>query len=644
MRSPTVVLDNLASKDVDYEFHRLYRNLFNEDFYLTAYSRMYHKPGNMTQGTDGKTIDGMSINRIRNLINRLKDESYQPNPVRRHYIEKKSGGTRPLGIPSFDDKLVQEVIRSILEAIYEKGFHKKSHGFRPNRSCHTALLEIRATFTGARWWVEGDIKGFFDNIDHHTLINTLRRKVKDERFINLIWKFLRAGYLEDWVYNSSYSGTPQGGIISPILSNIYLNELDRYMDKYKKEFDKGKQRKLNNSYTALQLRQNRARKKYRANWIVMSDKEKQTAIQHLRDLAYQLRNTPCTNDMDESFKRIQYVRYADDFLIGIIGSKADAIKVKADLTVFLKEQLKLDLSHEKTLITNSRDKASFLGYDIQIRRSQELKRDKNGTKVRKFNNSVNLLMPKQKWINKLFDLGVIKIGSDGKTWKSIHRSQLIRLDDLEIMYTYSNEIRGLYNYYRLAENVCSLNDFGFQMYQSMLKTYANKYKTKTSKIRKKFSFDGKFAIPVKNKDSGLTELRFFIDLKFPRDLVGIANPNVDDEFNRMVYVGRTSLIDRMQARKCEYCGAEDTDIEIHHVRKLKDLKHKASKMPWEWLMIARNRKTSGMQDLPCRHTRWKIRLTNGEPYTSRDVRTVRGGVLGNLSPKDDKALGAYPTM
>jgi hypothetical protein len=208
-----------------------------------------------------------------------------------------------------------------------------------------------------------------------------------------------------------------------------------------------------------------------------------------------------------------------------------------------------------------------------------------------FNNSVNLLMPKQKWIKKLFDLGIIKVGSDGKTWKAFHRPQLIRLDDLEIMYTHSNEIRGLYNYYRLAENVCSLNDFGFQMYQSMLKTYANKYRTTTSKVRKRFSFNGKFAIPVKDKNTGLTELRFFVDLKFHRNIKGIPNPNVDNEFNRMVYVGRTSLIDRMQAKKCEYCGTKDTNIEIHHVRKLKDLKHKASKLPWERLMIARNRKT-----------------------------------------------------
>jgi group II intron reverse transcriptase/maturase len=367
MRSPTVVLDSLASKNTGYEFHRLYRNLFNEEFYLIAYSRMYHKTGNMTKGTDGKTIDGMSLKRIRNLVEKIKDESYKPNPVRRHYIEKKNDGTRPLGIPSFDDKLVQEVVRSILEAVYEKSFHQKSHGFRPNRSCHTALMQIRATFTGARWWVEGDIKGFFDNIDHHTLINILRRKIKDERFINLIWKFLRAGYLEDWEYNSSYSGTPQGGIISPILSNIYLDELDQYMDNYKNEFDKGKQRKLNSAYTAILQKQNRARKKYRANWEYMSNVEKQYAIRHLREFAKQLRNTPRSNDMDDSFRRIQYVRYADDFLIGIIGSKNDAIKIKADLTVFLREKLKLELSQEKTLITNSRDKASFLGYENEIR-------------------------------------------------------------------------------------------------------------------------------------------------------------------------------------------------------------------------------------------------------------------------------------
>jgi group II intron reverse transcriptase/maturase len=190
----------------------------------------------MTAGADGKTIDAMSMVRIETLIASLKDHSYRPKPARRTYIQKKNGKTRPLGIPSFDDKLVQEIVRMELEAIYEPTFSNRSHGFRPNRSCHTALDQLQKTFSGVKWFIEGDIKGFFDNIDHAVLIGILRRRIHDEYFIALMWKFLKAGYLENWVYHKTYSGTPQGSVISPILSNIYLNELDRYMERYMEQF------------------------------------------------------------------------------------------------------------------------------------------------------------------------------------------------------------------------------------------------------------------------------------------------------------------------------------------------------------------------------------------------------------------------
>ncbi|RKJ19777.1 group II intron reverse transcriptase/maturase, partial [Butyricicoccus sp. 1XD8-22] len=227
-------MNSLEEKDAKYEFHRLYRNLYNVEFYLIAYNNIYAKEGNMTKGNDDLTIDGMSIERINNIIERIKDLSYTPNPARRVYIPKKNGKKRPLGIPSIDDKLVQEVLRMILESIYDKNFSDKSHGFRPNRSCHTALEQFQKLATGAKWWIEGDIEGFFDNIDHQTLIGILRRRIKDERFIQLIQKFLKAGYMEEWTFHKTISGTPQGGIISPILANIYLNELDEFVEELKK--------------------------------------------------------------------------------------------------------------------------------------------------------------------------------------------------------------------------------------------------------------------------------------------------------------------------------------------------------------------------------------------------------------------------
>ena len=250
MRNPETILNSLSahSEDVHYKYERLYRILFNEQMYYVAYQRIYAKPGNMTPGSDGKTIDGMSIERIGNLINSLRDESFMPTPAKRVYIPKKNGKKRPLGIPSIEDKIVQEVVRMILEAIYEGHFENTSHGFRPKRSCHTALHSIKNLFTGAKWFIEGDIKGFFDNIDHHVLIDTLKERISDDRFLRLIWKFLRAGYIEDFKFNKTYSGTPQGGIISPILANIYLDKFDKYMREYSEKFDKGKKRRENRQH------------------------------------------------------------------------------------------------------------------------------------------------------------------------------------------------------------------------------------------------------------------------------------------------------------------------------------------------------------------------------------------------------------
>lgn len=254
MRSPKIILENLQkhSKEENYKYERLYRNLYNEDFYLQALQNIYANKGAMTPGIDGLTLDGYGKERVERIINAVKDHSYQPNPVRRQYIKKKNGKMRPLGISSSDDKLVEEIVKMILESIYDPTFSNYSHGFRPGRSCHTALLQLQQNFTGVKWFVEGDIKSYFDTIDHHNLINILRRRIKDEAFIELIWKFLGAGYMENWEYNATFSGIAQGSGISPILANIYLNEFDRFMEDYKKKFDRGTGRKRNNEYTRKQ--------------------------------------------------------------------------------------------------------------------------------------------------------------------------------------------------------------------------------------------------------------------------------------------------------------------------------------------------------------------------------------------------------
>ena len=596
MRNPKNVLESLTSKaaNEDYHYKRLYRNLYNPEFFLLAYERIQAKPGNMTAGNDGNTIDGMSMKRIDSLIQKLKDFSYQPKPARRTYIPKANGKMRPLGIPAFDDKLVQEVVRMILESIYEPTFQNSSHGFRPKRSCHTALQYIKRNYTGVKWFVEGDIKGCFDNVDHHVLVRILRRRIKDEYFISLIWKFLKAGYMEDWVYHNTYSGTPQGSLISPILANIYLNELDVFMAKYAESFNCGKGRKINPAYK-MPLDVRRGKQEWlKRNSAKISEEKRQKVMAEIRELNNYLSTVPYSDPMDTGYKRVVYVRYADDFLIGVIGSKEDAKQVKTDVGEFIKEQLHLEMSPEKTLITHGNDFARFLGYLVTVSREQNRTRTKNGFTRRTYVGKVKLYVPKEKWLNRLLSYGALKISYDKahgnkEVWEPVRRPGLIRLDDIEILNQYNAEVRGMYNYYRLANNATVLNAFVYVMKYSMYKTFAGKYRTSMRKIIRKYCRNKDFTVSYQTKSGTKSVVFYNQGVRRNDKVIATENPDIIGRTNENRRY--TRLTDRLQGHVCEFCGAETEDIEIHHIRKLKDLSGRAE---WERHMIARKRKTMAL--------------------------------------------------
>ena len=572
MRNPENVLNSLSkhSGNSSYKFERLYRVLFNEE---------------MSAGADGKTVNGMSIERIEQLIESLKNETYQPVPSKRAYIPKKNGKKRPLGIPSFDDKLVQEVVRMILSAIYEGSFEHTSHGFRPGRSCHTALISVQKSFTAVKWFIEGDIKGFYDNIDHDVLIAILRERIADDRFLRLIRKFLNAGYIEDWVFHRTYSGTPQGGIISPILANIYLDKLDKYIREYIHRFNKGKTRRDNARYKLYEQRRHRLAKKLKSE---KDEKVREQMTAEIKRLREERNKYPARNEMDSSIKRLKYVRYADDFLIGIIGSLEDCKTVKEDIKNYLKEALRLELSDEKTLITNARKPAKFLGFDIFIRRSNDLRKDKNGRTVRSLGHVPVLYLNYETMRKKLFDYKAARIAAENgkEVWKSIVRTYMIDLDDLEIVSQFNAEIRGFYNYYSIANNSHVINSFYHIMSYSMYKTFARKYKSSVKKILFKYKKGGTFKVAYENSKGKMLCQSFYHDGFKRKKIVGAASC---DTIPRTVTItgGRNSLMERLKLQVCELCGATDK-LEMHHVRKLKDLKGKSD---WEKRMIARRRKT-----------------------------------------------------
>ena len=564
-------------------FTRLYRYLLRPDLYYVAYKNLYANRGAATKGVNDDTADGFSEAKIDKIIKELRDETYQPSPVRRTYIAKKNDPKkkRPLGIPTFTDKLVQEVLRMILEAIYEPIFLPASHGFRPNRSCHTALKSLKNEFNGVRWFVEGDIKGCFDHIDHAVLVGLLNSKIKDARIIKLVYKFLKAGYVEDWKYNQTYSGTPQGGIISPLLANIYLHELDKFVAKLKTEFDKPSENRLTPEYRELSNEVHRLSKHIKKT----NGAKRERLIAEYKQKRNQMLKTPCTSQTD---KKLKYIRYADDFIIGVKGSREDCQWIKDKLAEFISQSLKMELSVEKTLITHSSKCARFLGYDVRVRRCGEVRRGAGGAKTvkkRTLNNNTEILVPLNDKIRKfLLSKRVVVQKTDG-TMFPIHRTSLLRLTDLEIISVYNAELRGICNFYSLASNFSKLRYFAYLMEYSCLKTLANKHKSTIFKVIEKFK-DGKgeWGVPYETK-AGLKRCYFakYADCK--------RTAKLSDRICKAATINANNintLENRLKAKVCELCGETEGNFELHHVNKLKNL---SGKLPWEKVMIAKRRKT-----------------------------------------------------
>ena len=380
--------------------YELYRQLWNRELYLLAYGNLYGNSGAMTPGACGETADGMSEAKIDAIIQAMRHERYRFAPVRRVLIPKKNGKMRPLGLPSWSDKLVGEVVRLLLEAYYEPQFSDRSHGFRKKRGCHTALREVENMWTGTVWFIEGDVTDCFGKIDHDILIGILAEHIHDNRFLRLIRNMLKAGYLDDWVYYETLSGTPQGGVLSPLLSNIYLNKLDQHVERELiPRYTRGEQRKRNPEYRRIEARRTRARQR--------GDRAA------VRELTKQMRALPSKDPADPGYRRLRYCRYADDHLLGFIGPKAEAEQIKAELARFLREELKLELNADKTLITHARTCAArFLGYEIIVQHADT--KFTNGRRA--VNGKIALRIP----------LDVIKNKSapyrrHGKPW---HRSRL----------------------------------------------------------------------------------------------------------------------------------------------------------------------------------------------------------------------------
>jgi group II intron reverse transcriptase/maturase len=526
----------------------------------------------MTPGITQETVDGMTMEKIQRIINELRTERFRWTPVRRIYIPKKNGKLRPLGIPTWRDKLLQEVIRTLLEAYYEPQFSSYSHGFRPGRGCHTALNEIVIVWRGTRWFIEGDISQCFDRLDHRVMMSILGEKLHDNRFLRLIHSLLQAGYLEDWRYHTTLSGSPQGGVVSPILANIYLNKLDKYVEEeLLATNNRGKWRRDNNAYSVL------AQRSYKLHRLG----------KHLeaKALHKQYQRLPRRDTQDPNYRRLRYLRYADDILFGFAGPKTEAEQIKRQLTQFLHHTLKLELSQEKTLITHaSTQPAHFLGYEIVVRQA-DCKHDQRGH--RSINSGIGLRVP--------LDVIQAKCAQFMMKGRIMHRPELIQDDDFSIIQQYQSEYRGVVQYYLLAENASWFHKLHWVMHGSLLKTLAAKHKTSLMKVKRRLHsstttpFGPMKCLETRIQREGKNPLvaRFGgIPLRQQPRII------LTDQKPLHYQIVRNELVKRLLADKCEICGY-DGKCQVHHIRKLADLKVKGrrEKPLWMRIMSARRRKT-----------------------------------------------------
>lgn len=581
----------------------LFRLLACPALWEQAYEDIATNHGALTPGVDpNNTLDGFSLARVERIIASVMDGSYRFAPVRRHYIPKPDGRRRPLGIPTADDKLVQAAVKIVLEHVYEPIFSDRSHGFRKGRSCHTALDQIKHGWSGVKWLIEVDVSGFFDNVDHDILLNLLRKRIDDERLIGLIARMLKAGYMEDWAFHRTYSGTPQGGVISPILANVYLHALDEHMAVMKAGFDKGKKRRVTPEWKALSREIYNRRRRIEHRKTKGDPTEIPKLVAEIRELERQRKDVPCSDGLDPGFRRLLYCRYADDFLIGVIGSKGNARVVLEDVQQYLGIELRLDTSPEKTGIRKASKGAAFLGYSVRTytqRRHQHLwNRGIRKVLAKVASDRVQLHAP----IDKLAKFAERNRLGSYHTNQGRMRPEFCNHDDVEIISRYNAMMRGLAEYYKLGTGW--RNEIG-RLYhiwwRSLINTMARKHKCSAATMFAKLRQQDGYGLWYE----GRTNRRFMRVFALKHIVDGVAPRRNPDQMSVDFVDARSDVVARLHARVCQACGADDGPVEVHHAHRLRDVQHRSLQVQ---VKAARTRKRV-ILCVPCHQAHHMGRLT-----------------------------------
>jgi group II intron reverse transcriptase/maturase len=536
------------SKDNKNVSKRTYQWITNNIIsYYVAFEKVATNKGAGTAGIDFKTIDGVDLKKLQKWNKEVREGIYEPSPVKRIEIPKPNGKLRPLGIPTIKDRIIQEVIRKQLEAYYEPKFSEFSYGFRPGKSTHDCLKRFQQRFQGINWFIKIDLKEFFDTVNHKTLYEIIDKDISKYKVKRLVVKMVKSGVMKKEQYIKTIEGTPQGGIISPILSNIVLNELDKYIGNLQKELSK-----------FMKVKDNPVYRKICRN-IKKAEKEKDK--EEIKKLRKELRTTQYYKQKPI---RIEYLRYADDFIIGIsCQSKTLPHQIKKMVVEFIEGKLKLKVSSDKSKIQKTKKGIEFLGYELSVNPTKE-------NHIRKSTKSSLNGKPQLKMGKKLIEKKAKEIGWINKNNKIVHDKSLICFEKLEIIRTYKAIMNGYINYYSYISNIAQLNKWYYYATYSLLKTLAGKDKSSLAKARKRYQIGKSFGIKYKTKTKTKCDTWPLFNWDYVKKLKKYQNKDINLTTNTNTYKSRTKLTDRLQAVKCENCLVEGISLEIHHTKTVRN--------------------------------------------------------------------------
>jgi len=527
----------------------------------TCYSLIKSNPGNMTPGTEDITLDGINIKWFNKTAVDILEGRFKFSPARQILIPKpnKPGEFRPLLIASPREKIVQKALQVIMNAIFDPHFSKSSYGFRPGKSLINALDKIHKRGGPMTWAINGDITKCFDRIPHDIIMSAVKERISCVRTLTLIERGLKAGYIDEKGLSiKTKIGTPQGSILSPLLSNIVLDKLDKYIESLDSELNVGKKRKPNPAYVRLVGK----RKYYKRRQPALANKYLKT-----------MRLIPKFDMHNKDFRRAIYVRYADDFIILLASTRKYALSLKEKIAIFLKEACGLELNDQKTTITNSRDGVMFLGAKIKKRDNSAIFNSFQGKAGNKITRRSTLRMavdaPIQLLVEKLIKNGFARRNHLASVLAK-GRPDMIHLTHYDIIRFYNSKITGLLTAFRFAGNFALMARIVWILRQSCALTLARKFKLKTMKRAfEKFDFD------LNDPDTG-------VFLNIPETLSAsydysskphaiFENPNeVADKILKTSWAGKLT---KGIPSVCVLCGTSEK-VEMHHLRKAADVRNK----------------------------------------------------------------------